>query len=222
MEVTTDYRGPADFVIVGSGIAGLRAAIDLASAGRVVVLTKAEPFESNTGYAQGGIAAAVGTDDSPALHKSDTLKAGDGLCDEAAVDVLVNEGPRYVGELLEWGARFDRDAEGRLALGREAAHSVRRVLHAGDATGREIGRVLWERVSAEPRIQVLEDAQAVSLVTRDGVCTGADFVTHEGRRQRAEAARTLLATGGAGQVFRETTNPPVATGDGIAMAFDAG
>lgn len=211
-----------DFLIIGSGVAGLRAALGLVDAGRVVVLTKADAQESNTGYAQGGIAVALGEDDSPALHARDTLAAGDQLCDPAAVEVLVTDGRRYVEQLVEWGARFDRDERGRLALGREAAHSVRRVLHARDATGREIGRVLWERVSADPRIHVLEDAQAVSLVTRDGVCSGAHFVTQDGRRQRAEAARTLLATGGAGQVFRETTNPPVATGDGIAMAFDAG
>src|SRR6185503_13958904 len=103
------------------------------------VLTKADPNESNTGYAQGGIAAAVGADDSPELHAADTIRAGDGLCDEHAVEVLVEQGPLYVRELLDWGARFDRDADGRPALGREAAHSVRRVLHAGDATGREIG-----------------------------------------------------------------------------------
>src|SRR5437660_598965 len=136
--------GSCDFVIVGGGVAGLRAAIGLATAGRVLVLTKAEPAESNTGYAQGGIAAAIGDDDSPALHAADTIRAGDGLCDEEAVRVCVEDGPRYVRELVDWGTAFDRDAGGRIALGREAAHSVRRVLHAGDATGREIGRILWE------------------------------------------------------------------------------
>jgi L-aspartate oxidase len=186
------------------------------------VLTKADAQESNTGYAQGGIAVAIGADDSPTLHAEDTMAAGDRLCDPDAVRVLVEDGPRYVQQLVEWGARFDRDEQGRLALGREAAHSVRRVLHARDATGREIGRVLWERVAADPRIQVLEDAQAVALLMRDGVCVGATFVTRDGELQRAEAGCTLLATGGAGQVFRETTNPPVATGDGIAMAFEAG
>ena len=123
-----------DFLVVGGGVAGLRAAIGLAPAGRVLILTKAEPAESNTGYAQGGIAAAVGDDDSPALHARDTIRAGDGLCDAAAVQVLVEQGPAYVRELLAWGARFDSDAAGQPALGREAAHSVRRVLHAGDAT----------------------------------------------------------------------------------------
>jgi len=210
-----------DFLIIGSGVAGLRAALGLADAGRVVVLTKADAQESNTGYAQGGMAVALGDDDSATLHARDTIAAGDQLCDPDAVQVLVEDGRHYVQELVEWGARFDRDERGRLALGREAAHSVRRVLHARDATGREIERVLWERVSADPRIQVLEDAQAVSLLTRGDVCVGATFVSRDGV-QPAEAARTLLATGGAGQVFRETTNPPVATGDGIAMAFEAG
>ncbi|HVZ21714.1 MAG TPA: FAD-dependent oxidoreductase, partial [Vicinamibacterales bacterium] len=140
-----------DFLVIGSGIAGLRAAITLAASGDVVILTKADPRESNTGYAQGGIAAAVAADDSPDLHARDTIAAGDGLCRADAVDVLVHEGPRYVRELLDWGAAFDRDERGEPALGREAAHSVRRVLHARDATGREIGRLLWAKVSAHPR-----------------------------------------------------------------------
>jgi len=211
-----------DFLVIGSGIAGLRAAISLAEHGQVVVLTKADPRESNTGYAQGGIAAAMGDDDTPGLHARDTIAAGDGLCVEPAVDVLVREGPRYVRELIEWGAAFDRDERGRPALGREAAHSVRRVLHARDATGREIGRLLWRKVSAHPRVRVYDDAQAIALLTRDGVCQGARFFTRDGAVDEADASRTLLATGGAGQVFRETTNPGVATGDGIAMAFAAG
>ena len=132
----------ADFLVIGSGIAGLRAALTLAESGNVIVLTKADPGESNTGYAQGGIAAALGLDDSPELHARDTIAAGDGLCDPAAVDVLTREGPRYVMELLAWGAAFDRDRAGRPALAREAAHTVRRVLHARDATGREIARLL--------------------------------------------------------------------------------
>src|SRR5438552_2292919 len=147
--------GSWDFVIVGGGVAGLRAAIGLAPAGRVLVLTKADPGESNTGYAQGGIAAALGDDDTPALHAADTIRAGDGLCDPAAVRVLVEEGVDYVRELIDWGTRFDRGPDGRPALGREAAHSVRRVLHAGDATGREIGRVLWTRVSTLPLVTTI-------------------------------------------------------------------
>ena len=210
-----------DFVVIGSGIAGLRAAIALAETGDVIVLTKAGPAESNTGYAQGGIAAAIGADDSPDLHARDTHAAGDGLCDDNAVRILVGDGPGYVRELLEWGAAFDRDGDGRPALGREGAHSVRRVLHARDATGREIARVLWSRVSSHPRIRVFVDALATDLVVGDGVCTGARFLD-AGRERVAEARATLLATGGAGQVFRETTNPSIATGDGIAMAFRAG
>src|SRR5918994_7040025 len=162
----------ADFLVIGSGIAGLRAAISLADAGDVIVLTKADPRESNTGYAQGGIAAAVGADDSPELHAQDTLAAGDGLCNPDAVDVLVREGPRYVRELIDWGAAFDRDADGSPALTREGAHTVRRVLHARDATGRELGRVLWSRVSANPRIRVLDDALASELIVHEGRCIG--------------------------------------------------
>ena len=211
-----------DFLVIGSGIAGLRAAISLADAGRVVILTKADPRESNTGYAQGGIAAAVGPDDSPQLHASDTIAAGDGLCVPEAVLALTEEGPRYVRELIEWGAAFDHAPGGEPALGREAAHSVRRVLHARDATGREIGRVLWQKVAAHPRVTVYDDALAMSLLTRRGECIGATFVGRGGMLEQVEAARTLVATGGAGQVFRETTNPAIATGDGIAIAFDAG
>jgi L-aspartate oxidase len=212
----------ADFIIVGGGIAGLRAAIGLAPHGRVVVLTKAEVGESNTGYAQGGIAAAVGGDDSPDLHAADTIRAGDGLCDEAAVRVLVEEGPRGVRELVAWGARFDREPDGRLALGREAAHSVRRVLHAGDATGREIGRVLWEHVSRLPSVQTTSHARVTDLLVEGDVVCGVQYVGMDGVAHQLRAAATLLATGGAGQVFRETTNPAVATGDGIALAYHAG
>ena len=136
--------------------------------------------------------------------------------------MLVHEGPRYVRELMAWGATFDADQSGRPALGREAAHTVRRVLHVRDATGRSIGQVLWQMVSTHPRVQVFGDALALSLSMRDGRCAGATFVDREGRVDEVSATRTLIATGGAGQVYRETTNPPIATGDGIAMAFEAG
>ena len=147
----------------------------------MLVLTKAEPAESNTGYAQGGIAAAMGDDDSPALHAADTIRAGDGLCDEAAVRVLVEDGPQYVRELIEWGARFDLAADGRPALGREAAHSVRRVLHAGDATGREIGRVLWERVRALPSVDTINHALVTELLVDDGLAGGVRYFDAAGR-----------------------------------------
>ena len=208
--------------MIGSGVAGLRAAIALAEAGDVVVLTKADPAESNTGYAQGGIAAAIGPDDTPALHARDTIDAGDGLCNEAAVDVLVRDGARYVRELCDWGVAFDRDAEGNLAFAREAAHGKRRVLHARDATGREIGRALWARVSSNPRIRVLDDAEATAILVDGEMCLGVQFIDAAGNLRRAEAGATLVATGGAGQLYRESTNPRVATGDGVAMAFRAG
>lgn len=212
----------ADFLVIGSGIAGLRAAVALAARGRVLVLTKAgEPTESNTGYAQGGIAAAVGDDDSPALHAQDTEAAGDGLCDPAAVQVLVTQGPRYVRELAEWGTAFDREPDGRFALGREGAHSVRRVLHARDATGRAIGRVLWQRVAPSPQVRVLSAARATALLVDAGVCVGARY-EQDGAPIEVRAGATLLATGGAGRIFRETTNPAVATGDGVALAWHAG
>jgi L-aspartate oxidase len=212
----------ARFVVIGGGIAGLRAAIALAPAGRVTVLTKSEPSESNTGYAQGGIAAAFGPDDSPALHAADTIRAGDGLCDEDAVRVLVHEGPAFVQELIDWGARFDLDESGRPALGREAAHSVRRVLHAGDATGREIGRVLWDRVARCASVEILTHARAVDLLVQRDTVVGVRTIESNGAQRDLHADATLLATGGAGRVFRETTNPPVATGDGIALAYRAG
>ena len=215
-----DVRG--DFIIVGSGIAGLRAAVELAPAGDIVIITKADPNESNTEYAQGGIAAAIGKDDSPELHASDTMIAGDGLCDERAVRVLCDEGPRYTRELLDWGARFNRGADGEPALATEGAHSVRRVLHAEDATGREIGRVLWHRITAVTRIRVLTNTLAVSAIIEDGRCLGVRFIDAQGGPGRAFGRATLLATGGAGQVFAETTNPEVATGDGVAVAYRAG
>ena len=211
-----------DYIIVGSGIAGLRAAIALAPVGRVLILTKADPAESNTGYAQGGIAAALGSDDSPDRHAADTLKAGDGLCDERAVRVLVEEGPRYVRELISWGANFDRDADGELAFGLEAAHSVRRILHAGDATGRSIGRAMWSQVRPLATVSTINHAFVTDLGVTDGHVAGVWFFDQTGARRFASASAVLLATGGAGQVFSETTNPAVATGDGIALAFNAG
>jgi len=212
----------SDFLIIGSGIAALRAVPEVAGHGDVLILTKGGPGEGNTGHAQGGIAAAVGPGDTPELHAADTMAAGDGLCDPHAVQVLVEDGPRFVRELISWGVQFDRASNGELALAMEAAHSARRVLHARDATGREIGRVLWERASALPAVTTRDHARVVDLVIDSGRCVGARFLTSDGELVTAVARTVLLATGGAGQVYHESTNPQVATGDGVAMAYRAG
>ena len=212
-----------DFIVVGSGIAGLRAAVALAGKGRVAVLTKDRVTESNTEYAQGGIAVVLSDDDRIGLHVQDTLDAGAGLCDEDAVTILVEEGPRYITELIDHGAEFDRE-DGQLAFTREAAHSRPRILHArGDATGREIVRALvaWSKKFAN--IEYLPHACTQSLIVKDGRCVGVTYVEPVNYRIRALYGRaTVLATGGAGQLYLHTTNPDVATGDGQAMAYRAG
>ena len=213
-----------DFLIVGAGVAGLRAAIGLAHAGRVLVLTKDQLQESSSEYAQGGIAAAMAEDDKVELHYEDTLMAGDGLCDEAAVRRLVSDAPTVVEELLEWGAEFDRDG-GRLMFGREGAHSRNRILHAhGDSTGKEIAKTLYRKAAALPNVQFRSFAAMTDLLTSaGGVCLGANvFDQHAQKTIAIQARAVLLATGGLGRVFLETTNPDVATGDGVAAAYRAG
>ena len=212
-----------DFIVVGSGIAGLRAAVTLASAGRVAVLTKDLVTESNTEYAQGGIAVALSDDDTIELHVQDTIDAGAGLCDEEAVSVLIEEGPRYIVELIEHGAEFDREG-GHLAFTREAAHSRSRILHArGDATGREIVRALVAWSKKFSNIEYVTHACTQSLVVQEGRCLGVTYVEPETSTIRALYGRAVvLATGGAGQLYLHTTNPDVATGDGQAMAYRAG
>lgn len=212
-----------DFIVIGSGVAGLRAALELAKAGRVVVLTKDRLDESNTEYAQGGVAVALSDDDEIDLHVEDTLIAGAGLCDEKAVRILVEEGPRYITELIELGAQFDREG-GELAFTREAAHSRRRILHAhGDSTGREIVRALIAAAKKHPNIQLTAHAATIGLTVEDGRCCGVQFVDpNESLRREMFARAVVLATGGAGQLFAQTTNPSVATGDGMAMAYAAG
>jgi L-aspartate oxidase len=210
------------FLIIGSGVAGLHTAWRAAEHGDVLLLTKRTLFDSSTAYAQGGIAAALGAGDSPELHRRDTLAAGDALCDSAAVDVLVNEGPARVRELFAAGAHFDLDPGGSFTLGREAAHSAARIVHAnGDRTGAEVASTLIKRVRAASRVKVLERSRALDLIVHDGACVGAR-VSHEGAALEILADATVLATGGCGQVYRYTTNPQVATGDGFALAHRAG
>jgi L-aspartate oxidase len=210
------------FLVVGSGIAGLHTAWRAAEDGNVVLLTKRSLFDSATAYAQGGIAAALGAGDSPALHRQDTLAAGAALCDREAVEVLVEEGPARVRELFAAGARFDLAPGGRFELGREAAHSRNRIVHAhGDQTGAEVARTLIERVRDSDHVRVIESARVLDLITRDGACHGAR-ASVAGRPVEIIADATVLATGGCGQVYRYTTNPVVATGDGYAIAWRAG
>ncbi|HET9315216.1 MAG TPA: L-aspartate oxidase [Vicinamibacteria bacterium] len=211
-----------DFLVLGSGIAGLRAAVGLARHGRVLVVTKDQPTESNTGYAQGGVAVALGTDDRTELHWQDTLEAGAGIVCPEAARVLVEEGPERIRELASWGARFDRE-EGRFHFTREGAHSRNRVLHAlGDATGWEMARALLEKAHRTSGIEVRSFACSTDLAVADGRVVGCRFLDEDGAETVVLARATLLATGGAGQVFAETTNPPVATGDGVAMGLRAG
>jgi len=211
-----------DFIVVGAGIAGLRASVELASAGRVLCLAKREVTESNTQYAQGGIAVALSDEDEVRLHLEDTLKAGDGLCNEEAARVLVEEGPPRIEELIEWGTEFDR-AGTKIAFTREGAHSRSRVLHAhGDSTGREIGRALYLKAAALPAISFYEFAFTTELLARSGRVIGVRVLDQSGQTHDVESSAVLLATGGLGQVYRDTTNPAVATGDGVAMAYRAG
>ncbi len=212
----------SDFIVVGAGVAGLRAAIELASAGRVLVLAKRELAESNTQYAQGGIAAALSDEDEISLHLQDTLNAGDGLCNPAAAKVLVEEGPERIEELIGWGTEFDR-AGTKLAFTREGAHSRSRVLHAqGDSTGREISRALYMKAKALKNVTIREFEFTTDLAKEDGRICGIWVLDESDHRRLVRASVVLLATGGLGQVYSETTNPGVATGDGVAMAFRAG
>jgi L-aspartate oxidase len=211
-----------DYIVVGAGVAGLRAAIEASSAGRVLVLAKKEVTESATQYAQGGVAVALSDEDQIELHLQDTLTAGDGLCNVAATTLLVQEGPRRIEELIAWGVEFDR-AGTKLAFTREAAHSRNRVLHAqGDSTGREIARTLWGKAGSLKQVTICEFAFITELLVEDGRVCGAWVIDDTGKLHVVRAAGVLLATGGLGNVYRNSTNPGVATGDGIAMAFRAG
>jgi L-aspartate oxidase len=217
----------ADVVVIGSGIAGLVAALRARSYGRVLLVTKALLDDGSTRWAQGGIAAALAADDSPADHLADTMTAGVGLCSAAAVRVLVTEGPAAVRRLIEMGTHFDLAADGDVALTREGGHLKRRVAHAGgDATGAEISRALLAVLKDAPDVEVVEHALVLDLLVQNGRTAGVTLhVMGEGRSDGVGAVRAgavVLATGGLGQVFSATTNPEVSTGDGVALALRAG
>jgi L-aspartate oxidase len=225
-----------DFLVLGSGIAGLSFALKVATLGRVAIVTKKSRAESNTNYAQGGIAAVTSKEDSVEMHVRDTLAAGAGLCHEDAVRAIIQEGPARIAELIEIGMKFsEREIAGgrELDLGREGGHSKRRILHAQDVTGREIERALLNAVAAQPNIQMFENHVAIDLITtqklgqlfdpRPNRCVGAYvFDKPSGRVETFAAGTVLLATGGCGKVYLYTTNPDIATGDGVAMAYRAG
>ena len=215
-----------DVLVVGTGVAGLRAAIEAARHGDVIVLAKESVDLSNTSWAQGGIAAAIAADDSPESHLADTLEAGAGLCDPQAVRTLVAEGPSEVAQLLEWGMQVDRASDGSPALGLEGGHRRARIVHSdGDATGHELARCLIARTRATRGIRVFDRCFAVDLLRApdgSGRVTGALTWHPRHGLQIIWARASVLASGGAGQAYRETTNPKVATGDGVAMAWRAG
>jgi len=226
---------PYDFLVIGSGIGGLSYALKVAPHGRVAIITKKDRAESNTNYAQGGIAAVTSKEDSFELHVRDTLEAGAGLCREAAVRVIVEEGPARIAELIELGMHFSEreipQSHGarELDLGKEGGHSKRRILHAKDITGREIERALLAAVAAQPNIEVFENHIAIDLITSQKLgyvgenrCLGVYVLDKKQNRVETFAApATLLATGGCGKVYLYTTNPDIATGDGVAMAYRA-
>ncbi|HET8922300.1 MAG TPA: L-aspartate oxidase [Candidatus Acidoferrum sp.] len=213
----------ADYAVVGCGIAGLRAAIELSAKGSVLVLAKSNLTESVTAWSQGGIGVTLSDEDEIGLHEQDTINAGDGLCRPEAVALLVEEGPKYVRQLIDWGTEFDR-AGTKLAFTREAAHSRSRILHAhGDSTGREISRALLARAHSVPNLHLRAHAFTAELIVEKDRVTGLQFIDEtDGSLHELRAGAVLLATGGLGQIYRETTNPEVATGDGMALAYEAG
>lgn len=210
-----------DYLVIGSGIAGLFTALKSSEFGRVILLTKKHFADSNTEQAQGGIAAAIAQDDSPELHFQDTIMAGAGLCDPEAVGILVKEGPARVRELIQLGAAFDREGF-KIALTKEGAHSRPRILHAQDSTGEEIQRALLQAARKKPGVIMRENYFAIDLITEGKEVKGVlAYADHVGLIAIL-AKVVVLATGGAGQIYRNNTNPEVTTGDGIAMAFRAG
>src|SRR4051794_1276673 len=212
----------ADVLIIGGGIAGLRAAMQVDPRLSLLVITKDTMEQSNSAYAQGGIASVIDPDDNFASHVDDTLIAGANLCDREVVEMVVSEAPRHIRQLIEWGTNFDTE-QGELQLGREGGHSHRRIVHAmGDATGFEIMRAIIQRVRAQHDAQLWTNTFTIDLLTHEGRCRGALVWHAQHGRTFIWAKETILCTGGAGQIFRETTNPEVATGDGHALAYRAG
>lgn len=224
-----------DFLVIGSGIAGLYTALNIAELGNVIIITKSSITESNTIYAQGGIASVISETDSFEDHIYDTLISGAGLCDEDAVRILVQEGPKHIKKLIEFGASFEKDSSGNLDLHKEGGHSHHRIVHSQDITGKEIELTLVKQIKENTNIQVLENHVAVELITqfhlneggdpilKEPVCYGAYVYSRESWEIfKILAKATILATGGAGQVYLYNTNPEVSTGDGVALAYKAG
>jgi L-aspartate oxidase len=211
-----------DVLVIGGGLAGLRAAMAVPSELSVLVVTKSGLRQSNSAYAQGGIAGVIDPEDRFEDHIADTLTAGGDLCDQAVVEMVVREAPARIQELIEWGTHFDQQAGG-LALGREGGHSHHRIVHAlGDATGKEVMRAVLDRACGLRNIETWENAFTLDLLTHEGRCRGAIVWSAEQGKACVWAKETILCTGGSGQIYRETTNPEVATGDGLAIAFRAG
>ena len=215
-----------DFLVIGSGLAGLNAALHLANHGKVLVLCKRGASESNTAYAQGGLASVMDEHDTFEAHVTDTLEAGAGLCNRQVVEAIVQAGPSAVERLISRGVRFDAE-NGSFDLTREGGHSSRRILHAQDITGREIDRAMRKAISGNPNIKLMQNHVAVDLITPSELpepkCLGAYVLNAAtGAMITVEAKATLLATGGAGKAYLYTSNPDVSTGDGVAMAFRAG
>ncbi len=212
-----------DIIVVGSGVAGLYFAINMADFGQVLVITKKERTESNTNYAQGGIAAVLSSNDSFESHINDTMICGDGLCNKRVVEKVVRKAPDCISNLVEMGARFNRKEDGSFDLGIEGGHSKRRIVHANDLTGREIEHVLLKTCLEHPSITILENRVAINLFVKNNRCLGCYVLNKKtGEIQNFVSKLTVLATGGIGKVFLHSTNPDVATGDGIAMAYRAG
>jgi L-aspartate oxidase len=211
-----------DVLVIGGGLAGLRAANAIDPKLSVLVVTKDALVQSNSSYAQGGIAGVLDPDDSLEEHVNDTLVAGGTLCDERVVDMVIREAPERIRELIDWGTQFDEQA-GRIQLGREGGHSHNRIVHAlGDMTGKEVMRAVIEYTQRLKHVRIWENTFTLDLLTHEGACRGAIVATQHGEKMLLWARQTILATGGCGQIYRESTNPLVATGDGHAMAYRAG